>query len=101
MPEKPIGDDTPSEAEAASAAKLFDVRRIIGGLFVVYGVLVTAAGIFDGDGARDKAQGIDINLWAGLGMLALGAFFVVWMLVSPTEAPSVDDLSSDRPKDLH
>ena len=76
---------------SASAARLFDARRMIGGLFVIYGVLVTAAGILDGDGAKEKAQGIDINLWAGLGMLALGLFFLVWLRLSPTDPPQTDD----------
>ncbi|NHC12880.1 hypothetical protein [Motilibacter deserti] len=76
---------------SASAARLFDVRRMIGGLFVVYGVIVTIAGLVDGDGAREKAQGIDINLWAGLAMLALGLVFLAWMWLSPAEPPSTDD----------
>ena len=76
---------------SASAARLFDVRRMIGGLFVAYGLIVTGAGIFDGQSAKDKAQGIDINLWAGLGMLALGVFFLAWLWLSPAEPPSSDD----------
>lgn len=31
------------ERTSATAARLFDIRRIIGGLFVVYGVIVTIA----------------------------------------------------------
>ena len=71
-----------SEAES-SAARLFDVRRVIGALFTLYGVLVLGAGLLDGDEAAKKASGIDINIWTGLGMLLLGVLMLVWMMVSP------------------
>ncbi|MGW1262852.1 hypothetical protein ACWD7Y_12915 [Streptomyces drozdowiczii] len=37
------------EQKSATAARLFDIRRIIGGLFVVYGIIVTIAGISPSD----------------------------------------------------
>jgi hypothetical protein len=78
------------EKESATAARLFDIRRIIGGLFVVYGVIVTIAGITASDAEIDKAVGVNINLWTGLGMLALGLFFLGWLWLRPlptTETP--------------
>jgi len=78
-----------AEAEKVSAAaRLFDVRRVIGGLFVVYGVIVTLLGIFDSPSEIDKAQGVRINLWMGLAMLALGAFFLLWLRLRPTQVPA-------------
>ncbi|MFF6803439.1 hypothetical protein [Streptomyces sp. NPDC012616] len=74
---------TELEEKSATAARIFDLRRIIGGLFVLYGVIVTIAGLTDGDAAIDKAQGININLWTGLGMLALGLFFLAWLKLRP------------------
>ncbi|MGA4841413.1 hypothetical protein [Streptomyces sp. G45] len=71
------------ERKSATAARLFDIRRIIGGLFVVYGVIVTVAGITASDADLDKAEGININLWTGLGMLALGAAFLTWLWLRP------------------
>ncbi|MFJ4921262.1 hypothetical protein [Streptomyces sp. NPDC088725] len=79
------------EATSATAARLFDVRRIIGGLFVVYGIIVTIAGISPSDADLKKAEGIHINLWTGLGMLVLGLFFLVWMKLSPTAPPTPAD----------
>ena len=67
------------------AARLFDVRRVIGGLFVVYGVIVTLMGIFDSSAEIDKAQGVRINLWMGLAMLVLGGLFLLWQWWRPTE----------------
>jgi len=78
------------ERRSQTAARLFDVRRIIGGLFVVYGVIVTIAGIFASDEDLKKAQDININLWTGIAMLALGGAFLVWLRLSPTIPPPVE-----------
>ncbi|WP_431982788.1 hypothetical protein [Streptomyces qinglanensis] len=75
------------ERRSRTAARLFDVRRIIGGLFVVYGVLVTLAGVFASDEDLKKAQDININLWTGLAMLVLGLGFLLWLRLSPTIPP--------------
>jgi hypothetical protein len=75
------------EHTSASAARLFDVRRVIGGLFVVYGVIVTIAGITASDADLAKAQGVNINLWTGIGMLVLGLLFLLWMRLSPPPPP--------------
>jgi hypothetical protein len=75
----------------SSAARLFDVRRVIGGLFVVYGVIVTLLGIFDSKSEIDKAQGVRINLWMGLGMLALGLLMLLWLWLNPAQAPDLPE----------
>jgi hypothetical protein len=87
-----------TEAASSSAARLFDVRRVIGGLFTLYGLLVLGAGLFDGPEATKKASGIDINIWTGAGMLALGLGMLLWMRLSPTDVPeeSVDDRRDDH-----
>ncbi|WCN06743.1 hypothetical protein [Streptomyces sp. M92] len=76
------------ETKSVTAARLFDIRRIIGGLFVVYGVIVTIAGLVATDDEIDKAQGVNINLWTGLGMLVLGLFFLAWLKLRPTAPPT-------------
>jgi hypothetical protein len=76
------------EERRSAAARLFDVRRVIGGLFVAYGLIVGAAGLFDSRAEIDKAEGVRINLWAGLGILALGLVFLVWQWLRPAEPPS-------------
>ncbi|MEU0860243.1 hypothetical protein ABZ352_33390 [Streptomyces griseofuscus] len=81
---------TELETKSATASRIFDLRRIIGGLFVVYGVIVTITGITDSQSAIDKAQGVNINLWTGIGMLALGVFFLVWLKLRPV-APQRED----------
>ncbi|MFC7306150.1 hypothetical protein ACFQVC_18250 [Streptomyces monticola] len=85
------------EAKSATAARLFDIRRIIGGLFVVYGVIVTIAGITASDADLKKAQDININLWTGLGMLALGLFFLVWLKLRPVAPPTPAEEAAAAP----
>ncbi|MDI3421825.1 hypothetical protein [Streptomyces luteolus] len=85
------------EAKSATAARLFDIRRIIGGLFVVYGVIVTIAGITASDADLKKAQDININLWTGLAMLALGLFFLVWLKLRPAVAPVPSEPGEQSP----
>lgn len=80
------------EAERRSAAaRLFDVRRVIGGLFVVYGLLIGGAGLFDSAAEIRKAEGVRINLWVGIGMLALGVLFLLWQWWRPAAPPDQDD----------
>ncbi|MEU0373354.1 hypothetical protein ABZ070_24410 [Streptomyces sp. NPDC006283] len=79
------------ERRSATAARLFDIRRIIGGLFTLYGVIVTVAGLFASDADLKKAEGVNINLWTGLGMFVLGVFFLVWLKLRPTAPPTPDE----------
>jgi hypothetical protein len=93
-------DDSAIEAtEHAQAEKEgvrpFDIRRVIGGLFVLYGVVVLIAGIVDGADAKKKAAGIDINLWSGAAMLLLGILFLVWMRLNPLARVTPSDEDAD------
>jgi len=86
---------TELQQQSTTAARIFDLRRIIGGLFVVYGVIVTIAGITDDQAAIDKAQGININLWTGICMLLLGIFFLVWLKLRPTSPPPPEEKQAE------
>lgn len=88
---------TELQGKSATAAQLFDIRRIIGGLFVLYGAIVTVAGITASDAEIDKSEGVNINLWTGLGMLGLGAFFLAWLWLRPVAPPvDVERLAKER-----
>ena len=95
-----LGQEENPERRSA-AARLFDVRRVIGALFLVYGVIVTLLGIFDSSAEIEKAQGVRINLWMGLAMLVLGGLFLLWQRLNPTKAPTKEELQAaqddDRP----
>ncbi len=77
-------------AEHSSSSKLFDLRYLIGGLMAVYGVVLIIVGLLDSKAEVDKAAGIRINLWMGLGMLVLGLLFLLWARTRPLkiEGPS-------------
>jgi len=90
-------NDQVDEKKLSAAARLFDVRRVIGGLFVVYGVIVTVLGIFDSQAEIDKAQGVRINLWMGIGMLVLGLLFLLWLRLNPPQPPDPADIDDERP----
>lgn len=79
----PTGASAESDVPKSAMYKLFDIRLLIGGLFVVYGVMLTVAGFFTSDADRQKASGININLWLGLGMLVLGLLFLLWRALRP------------------
>ena len=79
---------------AARAANLFDIRRLIGGLFVIYGVILVVLGLGESDASIQKSADINVNLYAGLGMLVMGLLFLVWAFARPL-ATELDD--SDEP----
>src|SRR4051794_41459141 len=71
------------EAAAARAANRFDIRRIIGALFLVYGAILVVTGIVGSHAVKTKAAGINVDLWTGLGMLVVGALMIGWALARP------------------
>ena len=75
-----MSSETPTTRRAAN---LFDLRRIIGGLFVAYGLLLAILGLFDSQEEIDRAAGVNINLWAGIGMLVFGLLMILWALTRP------------------
>ena len=90
-------DNSQNDTPHSAAARLFDIRLMIGALFVLYGVMLTVAGFFTSDSDRKKAAGLNINLWLGLGMLIVGAIFLVWFKVNPLKVePEPDDEAAQR-----
>jgi hypothetical protein len=84
----------------SAAAKLFDIRLMIGGLFGAYGVILTVAGFFTTDAELAKAADININLWLGLGMLVLSGLFLLWRRLDPLQpvpAEPADQADQGRP----
>ena len=71
------------ELRTARFANRFDIRRIIGGLFLVYGVILAVVGIVGSDEVKNKAAGVNVNLWTGLAMLVVGGLMIFWALARP------------------
>jgi hypothetical protein len=78
-----IDEAQQAEQESGAARNLFDLRMIIGGLFLVYGVYLTIRGIADSSAAVQQAAGVRINLWTGLSALVVGGAFVLWAMLRP------------------
>jgi hypothetical protein len=77
-------EDAETDAQrAAKAARLFDIRRLIGGLFLIYGVILTVLGLGESDASIAKSADININLYAGISMLIMSACFIAWALWRP------------------
>jgi hypothetical protein len=83
-PEAPSAGPTyEEELRTARIANRFDIRRIIGGVFLLYGVILTVVGIVGSDEVKNKAAGVNVNLWTGLGMLVVGGLMIFWALARP------------------
>jgi hypothetical protein len=91
--ENRTGDPLIDEAEAAEdergaareqrAANLFDIRRIIGGLFLLYGLVLLVLGFGASDDDIRRAHGLNVNLAVGIALLVVACFFIAWALLRP------------------
>jgi hypothetical protein len=54
-----------------------DLRLPMGLLFSVLGLLLTAYGAFGDPAVYQVSLGVNVNLWAGLGMLAFGILMLM------------------------
>jgi hypothetical protein len=82
-PMQPTGESDQDEAEAARAANRFDIRRLIGALFILYSLILIALGLFGSYTIKHKADGINVDLWTGLGMLVFGILMLFWAFSRP------------------
>jgi hypothetical protein len=81
----PTGASDEDEAHAARMANRFDIRRIIGGLFVLYSVILIIVGIAGDHTVKNKAAGINVDLWTGIAMLVVGILMIAWALLRPVQ----------------
>lgn len=89
-----MSDSVNDEHEHSAARSLFDLRWLIAGLFILYGVVLIVIGIFDSPAEIQKADGIRINVWTGLGMLILGLLFGLWSWWRPLRADAPPPVSA-------
>lgn len=76
-------------------AGAFDIRIVIAALIGIYGVVLTILGLVQSQPETEKAAGININLWGGIGMLVFTALFVLWARLRPIAVP-VENESSEQ-----
>lgn len=82
-------DDAPpvDRETQRKAANRFDIRRLIGGLMTLYGIVLVVTGIVGSHHVKTKAAGINVDLWAGIGMIVVGLLLLFWAISRPTEVP--------------
>ena len=92
-PEPRTSGDRSTQDRSAHRAGALDIRVVIAMLLGVYGVVLVLMALF-ATSARDldRAGGLDVNLWAGLGMLVVAAVLVGWARLRPVVVP-------DRPEE--
>jgi hypothetical protein len=77
-------DSSSSTPARRHQAGWFDIRNVIGLLLLIYGLVLLALGLFNAnDTELARADGVNANLWAGIGITAVGAFFMIWAQVRP------------------
>jgi hypothetical protein len=88
-----LAEESPqlSEDQVEKATSLLDIRKIIGGLLGVYGLLLLGAGLFGSEADKEKAAGVNINLWVALALLVASAVFFALGFTRPL----VDELDED------
>ena len=85
-----------AENEAPHRAGLFDIRVIIGGLIGLYGVILVITAFFTSDAQIEKSDGLNINLWAGIGMVVVSVAFIMWARLRPVVVPADPDEPADE-----
>lgn len=68
---------------ARHGAGLFDIRNIIGLLMGLYGIILVVTSFTTSAADRAKADGANLNLWTGLGLLVLAAVLIGWAVTRP------------------
>lgn len=83
----------PSSGHKAGA---FDIRIFISMLIGLYGVVLVATGLVGtSDDELARAGGVNINLWAGLGMIVFAACFLAWARLRPVVVPEDEQRSEN------
>ena len=85
------GDSSGDTSETPHRAGAFDIRMFIASLIGIYGVVLVIVGLVGpSDAELEKSGGLNINLWAGLGMIIMSAAFVLWSRLRPVVVPEDD-----------
>ncbi len=77
-------------------AGVFDIRTFIAALIGLYGLVLVILGLIGpSEEQLAKSDGLDINLWAGLGMLVAAAGFQAWAMWRPVVVPEDPDAPAE------
>jgi hypothetical protein len=95
-------DGQGAKAGRERKAGLFDIRTFIGALLGFDGVVILLMGLF-GDHATssDAAPPININLWAGIGLIVAAIIFETWKRLRPVKVVEPPPGSDEAPRAAH
>lgn len=89
--------ETARKGKDSHPARVFDIRTFIALLIGIYGVVLVLLGIFDSSQRDlDRAGGVNVNLWAGLGMATVAALFQAWAMWRPILVPEQPEGNPDE-----
>ncbi len=90
------------EDSSRKKAGAFDIRNFIALLIGAYGVVLVVMGLV---GTTDtdlrRAGGLNVNLWAGLGMVVVAAAFLTWARLRPVVVPPDAGERTHEPETHH
>ena len=76
------------ENRASRTAGAFDIRTVIAALLGFYGgVLVVGGLVAPSDADLRRAGGLNINLWAGVGLIVVAGALQTWAMLRPVVVP--------------
>ena len=67
-----------------------DLRLPIGGMFSIFGVILTAYGMLSDSAIYERSLGINVNLWWGVVLLVFG-LVMLWFAVRKTAPGPAQD----------
>jgi hypothetical protein len=79
--------ESTEKPQESRRAGVFDIRFVIAALIGLYGVILVVMGLFTSDAQIEKADGLNINILAGIGMLVVAVGFAVWARLRPIVVP--------------
>ena len=84
------------DSGAPHKAGAFDIRVFIASLIGIYGVVLLIAGIIGpSETELEKSGGVNVNLYAGLGMAVVAALFLLWARLRPVVVPAETTAAGD------
>ena len=84
-------------------AGLFDVRNVIGLLFIIYGIILVIANFTLDPGVdfQNVAKNADYNLQAGVPIFIFGILFMVWAKVRPQKVDEKAIKEAEKAREEH
>ena len=84
-----------TEKPSGAVARAFDIRTFIAALMGIYGVVLLVTGLVaTSEDDLAKADGLNVNLWVGLGLILTAAIMQGWAMLRPVVVKKKPDADS-------